>query len=568
MPGDGGSGGTSSLALAIGMGRRRGRSSSVSTETQAEGKNPTSPLFTNRPYQRRLGSLCCQMSTRSPLRNESLPGDDVFPLFTKRPLRTNAGGSVGNNDESLLIDAIDRLMSVAMGRHGGGNDRINSPINSRFGFKSTILVVIIAIIITVVVRTNEPTPPTPTPTPIPSSLSSSSHIQHNFTINDSMQRGESLQLLAKERDDDATVLNRARDHFLIAESLAIAQNRRHDASHAHAAAADAALLRDAAADSLRNVVPLAPWLLGRTYSSDLFDDALGLMFSLPPSNVRFSRSLTIGLVGLHCRRFRLGSRRRGVVAAVGSCRCRTPSLGVARRAVAALRRARPPRRRCALRSSRHSQPPPSRLSMPPARLCAFLRLSKVAALSVARVGDADDRLVRVRATLVQTFPAPWCASAAPTPSARIASTTPLLATRLLLLALVVAIARAAAAARRRVARLARVDSDAYMMRFVACPCGVAARRLAPAVLDHLFSSFLPMLLPESPTQLASTGMTYPLLFASCCSVAPLAHGRRAGAARAASRRRAARALARAGARPRHRPRLRRVAHCRTHGAAW
>jgi predicted lysophospholipase L1 biosynthesis ABC-type transport system permease subunit len=67
-----------------------------------------------------------------------------------------------------------------------------------------------------------------------------------------------------------------------------------------------------------------------------------------------------------------------------------------------------------------------------------------------------------------------------------------------------------------------VDSDAYLMRFVACPCGVALGAIAPAVLDHLFASFLPMLLPESPTQLASTGMSYPMLFAVMLQVAPLA----------------------------------------------
>jgi hypothetical protein len=92
-----------------------------------------------------------------------------------------------------------------------------------------------------------------------------------------------------------------------------------------------------------------------------------------------------------------------------------------------------------------------------------------------------------------------------------------------LLALVVAVARAAAAARRRPGSTRPpIDSDAYMMRFVACPCGVLLGALAPSALDHIFSSFLPMLLPESPTQLARSGMTYPIIFAIMLQLAPLA----------------------------------------------
>jgi hypothetical protein len=61
-----------------------------------------------------------------------------------------------------------------------------------------------------------------------------------------LQRGESLQLLAEARDSDAALLTRAHDLFVRAYRVALVTNRSDDAAHARAAAADTALLRDAA----------------------------------------------------------------------------------------------------------------------------------------------------------------------------------------------------------------------------------------------------------------------------------------------------------------------------------
>jgi hypothetical protein len=397
---------------------------------------------------------------------------------------------------------------------GGGNDRINS----RFGFKSAILIVIIAIIIIFVIRIDETTTTSSSSSTTTSSLSS---IQHNFTINDSMQRGESLQLLAEERDDDATVLNRARDHFLIAESLAIAQNRRHDANHAHAAAADAALLRDAAADSLRNVVPLAPWLLGRTYSSDLFDDVLPDVLATAVDRALLPLADDSGwwvytVVDSDADHEDAASLLLLARAAVA--RHHSVSLVAQSHIFAAL----DAEQTDALFDHRATVSAAESATDAAARLCEFLRLSKVAALSVVRVGDVDDRLVRIRATLVQTFPAPVVrlSSADAVGENRVEDAT--LATRLFLLALVVAIIAPPLLRAVDLLDSPAVDSDAYMMRFIACPCGVLLGALAPSALDHIFSSFLPMLLPESPTQLARSGMSYPIIFAIMLQLAPLA----------------------------------------------
>lgn len=316
-----------------------------------------------------------------------------------------------------------------------------------------------------------------------------------------LERSESWHQLAASRDGSHELLQRA---HACAESDAHAARR-------------VAAAQSAVRASLRNVVPLTPWLLAQTYASDLFDDVLDDVVA---------RAVAAALQPL--RRDAAAPPWLYIVTAPpddAELQLAVANALAARDDVALLRDSQ---LRAALGENDVSVlldwnatvSGSVRVIEVAHRLGVALRLPAAAALAVAVVDDAPP-LLRVRAAVWRTFPDRLVLQSAgeAVGENRVAQAT--LASRLFAAAFAVAALLPSLLRRLEWLDAPAADSDVYAMRFLACPIGVLLGVLSPLALDQIFSGFLPMLRPDSPAQLASSGWWFPLLCAVLLQVTPV-----------------------------------------------